>query len=107
MQWNQSGSGTHTLSNPDQCQGKEGNDLKQRYGGIKIQNKAGGRHQTQTNKNPERTFFQVEEGGKAQSFSCLRTHVIPACVPSCRMYQTLFACLMLLWQYASFFKILN
>lgn len=73
MQWNQSGSGTHTLSNPDQCQGKEGNDLKQRHGGIKIQKKAG------ADTKPKQTKTQKEHSSKWKKKE--RLNLFPACEP--------------------------
>lgn len=74
MQWNQTGSGMHTSSNPDQCQKKEGNDLQENYGVMKVQERAGGRPKTKINQ----TKTQKEHSSKWKKEGL---NPFPACKP--------------------------
>lgn len=75
MQWNQTGSGMHTSSNLDQCQGKEGNDLQESYRGTKVQKRVGGAD-TKIKTNQPKT--QKEHSSKWKKE---RLNPFPACEP--------------------------
>lgn len=100
--WNQTGSGTHMSLTQISARERRG----------MIQNEEWGNNQPTNQKPPptkKKTRKKVLPGGrgKAQSFPCLRTYVTSTGAPSCRKYQTHSACLMLLWEDASFLRILN